>query len=80
MKKLPKRFMNIIEVFLCRKGAPLFELKNLAEDLGVKNILVKDESYRFGLGLQGFRLGSYARKGSCSKSWEKIYRTFLMKN
>lgn len=28
---------------------PLLELKNLAKDTGVKNIFVKDESYRFGL-------------------------------
>lgn len=39
---------------------PLFELKNLAEDLGVKNILVKDESYRFGLNAFKVLGGSYA--------------------
>lgn len=39
---------------------PLRELKNLAADLGVKNIYVKDESYRFGLNAFKVLGGSYA--------------------
>ena len=39
---------------------PLVELKNLAELLGVKNILVKDESYRFGLNAFKVLGGSFA--------------------
>ena len=39
---------------------PLVELKNLAKELGVKNILVKDESYRFGLNAFKVLGGSYA--------------------
>ena len=39
---------------------PLVELKNLAKELGVKNILVKDESHRFGLNAFKVLGGSYA--------------------
>lgn len=39
---------------------PLVELKNLAELLGVKNIFIKDESYRFGLNAFKVLGGSYA--------------------
>lgn len=39
---------------------PLTELKNLADDIGVKNIYVKDESYRFGLNAFKVLGGSYA--------------------
>lgn len=39
---------------------PLRELSNLASKLGVKNILVKDESYRFGLNAFKVLGGSYA--------------------
>lgn len=39
---------------------PFLDLKNLAEKAGVKNILVKDESYRFGLNAFKVLGGSYA--------------------
>lgn len=39
---------------------PLVELKNLAKLFGVKNIFVKDESYRFGLNAFKVLGGSYA--------------------
>ena len=39
---------------------PLVELKSLAEELGVGNIFVKDESYRFGLNAFKVLGGSYA--------------------
>ena len=39
---------------------PLVELKSLAEELGVSNIFVKDESYRFGLNAFKVLGGSYA--------------------
>ena len=39
---------------------PLVELKCLAKELGVKNIFVKDESYRFGLNAFKVLGGSYA--------------------
>jgi diaminopropionate ammonia-lyase len=39
---------------------PIRELSNLASKLGVKNILVKDESYRFGLNAFKVLGGSYA--------------------
>ncbi|MFA9375303.1 MAG: diaminopropionate ammonia-lyase [Lachnotalea sp.] len=39
---------------------PLRELQNLASKLGVKNIMVKDESYRFGLNAFKVLGGSYA--------------------
>lgn len=39
---------------------PLVELKNLSEMFGVKNIFVKDESYRFGLNAFKVLGGSYA--------------------
>ncbi len=39
---------------------PLVELKNLARLLGVKNILIKDESYRFGLNAFKVLGGSFA--------------------
>ena len=39
---------------------PLVELKNLAQELGVQSIFVKDESYRFGLNAFKVLGGSYA--------------------
>ena len=42
------------------KETPFLDLKNLAEKAGVKNILVKDESYRFGLNAFKVLGGSYA--------------------
>lgn len=42
------------------KETPLCNLKNLARELSVENILVKDESYRFGLNAFKVLGGSYA--------------------
>lgn len=42
------------------KQTPLCELKNMAGELGVKDIFVKDESYRFGLNAFKVLGGSYA--------------------
>lgn len=42
------------------KKTPFVDLKNFAEKAGVKNILVKDESYRFGLNAFKVLGGSYA--------------------
>ena len=39
---------------------PLAELKNLANQIGLKNFYVKDESYRFGLNAFKVLGGSYA--------------------
>ena len=39
---------------------PLHKLENLAKDLGLKNIFLKDESYRFGLNAFKVLGGSYA--------------------
>ena len=56
---------------------PLVELKSLAEELGVSNIFVKDESYRFGLNAFKVLGGSYAiareigiRMAIGAKSWD----------
>ena len=41
-----RRFHSTFPVY---QKTPLVSLKNLAEKTGVKNIFLKDESYRFGL-------------------------------
>lgn len=48
------------ESFPVYEKTPLCELSNLAKDLGVKDIYVKDESYRFGLNAFKVLGGSYA--------------------
>ena len=48
------------ETFPQYSVTPLAELKNLAEELGVASIFVKDESYRFGLNAFKVLGGSYA--------------------
>ncbi|HCL02268.1 MAG TPA: diaminopropionate ammonia-lyase [Lachnoclostridium phytofermentans] len=48
------------ESFPVYSETPLAELKNLAKEIGVKNIHVKDESYRFGLNAFKVLGGSYA--------------------
>lgn len=55
--KKTKRFH---ESFPQYEETPLVELKNLAELLGVKDIFVKDESYRFGLNAFKVLGGSFA--------------------
>lgn len=68
-KKTPLDFLNIEVAKKAQKFhssfhqynmTPLTELKNLADDIGVKNIYVKDESYRFGLNAFKVLGGSYA--------------------
>ena len=53
------------------KPTPLIELEDLAQKLGVNKLLVKDESYRFGV--KAFKpLGaSYAIYRFIKKEWEK---------
>ncbi|OHT01504.1 diaminopropionate ammonia-lyase [Tritrichomonas foetus] len=46
--------------FDCYQETPLVPLKNLANSIGVKNIYVKDESFRFGLNAFKVLGGSYA--------------------
>lgn len=53
------------------KATPLTSLKNLAEYLGVKNIYVKDESYRFGLNSFKVLGGTYAIARSLAEILEK---------
>ncbi len=48
------------ESFPMYKETPLVELKCLAKELGVGNIFIKDESYRFGLNAFKVLGGSYA--------------------
>ena len=48
------------ESFPVYSKTPLVELKNLAKAIGVKDIYVKDESYRFGLNAFKVLGGSYA--------------------
>lgn len=52
-KKFHKSFPQYTET-------PLTELKSLAEEIGVKNIFLKDESYRFGLNAFKVLGGSFA--------------------
>lgn len=49
------------------KKTPLVELKDMAKSLGVKNIYVKDESYRFSLNAFKVLGGSYAMAKHISK-------------
>lgn len=51
---------NYHNSFPMYKETPFVELKNLSEKIGVKNILVKDESNRFGLNAFKVLGGSYA--------------------
>lgn len=62
--KKVQRFHSSFPIY---KKTPLVELNNLAKELKVKNIYVKDESYRFGLNafkvLGGsFAIGNYIAK------------------
>ena len=51
---------NFHKSFKTYHATPLHSLKALSEDLGVKAVLVKDESYRFGLNAFKVLGGSYA--------------------
>lgn len=55
-----RKVRNYHKSFPMYEETPLCSLSNLAEELGVKNILVKDESYRFGLNAFKVLGGSYA--------------------
>lgn len=55
-----KKVNKFHESFEVYNKTPLVKLDNLAKSLGVKNIFVKDESYRFGLNAFKVLGGSYA--------------------
>lgn len=55
-----KKVKGFHESFHMYSPTPLVSLKNLAEHLGISNIFVKDESYRFGLNAFKVLGGSYA--------------------
>lgn len=59
-KKVAEKTKRFHESFPMYKKTPLKELKNLAKMLGVSDIYVKDESYRFGLNAFKVLGGSYA--------------------
>lgn len=59
-RKAAEKAKKFHESFKMYKKTPLCELKNLAEELGVSDIFVKDESYRFGLNAFKVLGGSYA--------------------
>lgn len=59
-KKVAEKTKKYHESFPMYKKTPLRELKNLAQALGVSDIYVKDESYRFGLNAFKVLGGSYA--------------------
>jgi len=71
-KKEKKESLDFLNIDVARKAqkfhssfpnysmTPLTELKNLANTLGLSNIYVKDESYRFGLNAFKVLGGSYA--------------------
>lgn len=58
--KVAKKVNNFHKTFPDYTETPLVELKGLASHLGVENIIVKDESYRFGLNAFKVLGGSYA--------------------
>ena len=55
-----KKVNDFHKSFPMYEKTPLHELKCLAKELGVKDIYVKDESYRFGLNAFKVLGGSYA--------------------
>ena len=55
-----KKIYDYHNSFPMYEKTPFIELKNLAEKVNVKNILVKDESYRFGLNAFKVLGGSFA--------------------
>ena len=59
-KKVVKKVRNFHKSFSQYKVTPLQSLKKLSKELGVSNIWVKDESYRFGLNAFKVLGGSYA--------------------
>ncbi|MPQ32959.1 diaminopropionate ammonia-lyase [Clostridium estertheticum] len=59
-KKEVKKVRNFHKSFSEYKITPIHSLKELSKELGVSNIWVKDESYRFGLNAFKVLGGSYA--------------------
>ncbi|MCR5762677.1 MAG: diaminopropionate ammonia-lyase [Treponema sp.] len=59
-EEVAKKARNFHSSFPQYKATPLHELSNLATELGVKNIFIKDESFRFGLNAFKVLGGSYA--------------------
>lgn len=55
-----KKVRNFHEKFNQYSITPLHKLENLAKHIGIKNIFVKDESYRFGLNAFKVLGGAYA--------------------
>lgn len=55
-----KKVRNFHASFPMYEATPLVELKNTAKELGLSNVYVKDESYRFGLNAFKVLGGSYA--------------------
>lgn len=55
-----KKVQNFHSSFPVYKSTPLVEMKNTAEKLGLGNVYIKDESYRFGLNAFKVLGGSYA--------------------
>lgn len=77
--KRVKRFHAGFPVY---KTTPLVELKNTAKELGLNNVYVKDESYRFGLNafkvLGGsFAIGNYLAKKLGKNIEEMPYETLI---
>lgn len=58
--KIKKEVRTFHHSFPNYKATPLVSLDNLAEDMGVNKIWIKDESYRFGLNAFKVLGGSYA--------------------
>lgn len=58
--EVAKKVNRFHQSFPVYEETPLRELDNLAKKLGVKSILIKDESYRFGLNAFKVLGGSYA--------------------
>lgn len=59
-EEVAKKASNFHKSFPQYKETPLAELKNLAGELGLNDLFVKDESYRFGLNAFKVLGGSYA--------------------
>ena len=59
-EEIARKVHDYHKSFPMYEETPFVDLKNLAEKAGVKNILVKDESYRFGLNAFKVLGGSYA--------------------
>lgn len=59
-EEVAKDVFDYHKSFPMYKRTPLVDLNNLSRELGVKKILIKDESYRFGLNAFKVLGGSYA--------------------